>query len=198
MNTISSAIAIITLVLLSGCRSESAVSKEGEGTVDRAVDFQIAVRSNPYGQGDSLNEGEFLVVSSNVLPIHSTGGPGHVVCNHDGVIMELQWEGVRLFQTRIDQHHSPDTRIAFDNCRFVIKNQLVYPDGQSHRLGSAVRDSLNLNTEFDFMFSPLTFSSGVEEKEHALVIRGRLLPQAKPAKPLTIPKMSGAITENAG
>ena len=196
MNTISSAIAIITLVLLSGCRSESAVSKEGEGTVDRAVDFQIAVRSNPYGQGDSLNEGEFLVVSSNVLPIHSTGGPGHVVCNHDGVIMELQWEGVRLFQTRIDQHHSPDTRIAFDNCRFVIKNQLVF-GGTSHGIGSET-PSRNFNTEFDWMYGPVTFPSGVDDDVIVLVIRGRLLPQPESARPLTIPQMPDVTAESDG
>ncbi|TWT61525.1 hypothetical protein [Rubinisphaera italica] len=196
MKMVSSAIAVITLISLSGCGSETAVWTESAAAIDCAIEVQIAVRSQPYRQGDGINDGDFLVVSSNVFPIQSTGGPSHVVCNNDGVIIEMQWDDVRLLQTRIDQHQSPETRLSFDNFRCVIMNKLVV-GSTSHGMVSGP-NSRNLNTEFDWLFSPLTFSSGVEKNERTLVIRARLLPQIESAKPLTIPQMPDTATENAG
>lgn len=197
MKIISSNTAIIAFLLLSGCRSESEVWVAKTGGTDCAIEVQIAVRSEPYRQGDNMNDGDFRVVSSNVLPIHSVGGPSSVVCNQDGVIVEIQWDDVRLLQTRVDQHHNPETQISFDNLRFVIKNQLVRPDGIKHRIDSGP-DSQTLSTEFDLMFSPITFSATGDEYERALVIRARLLPHDEPANPLVISQMPDVALDNDG
>lgn len=199
MKLVSSALAYITLVLLSGCGTETSSAVRDAGLIDCAIEIQIAVRVQPYREGDglSMNEGDFLVVSSNVFPIRSKGGSGHVVCNSDGAVMDIEWSSVRLIKSRKDQHHSFEKRIIFDDFRFQLNNQVVRPDGVSHGFGSGP-GSLTLTKEFDITQGPATFSSGVEEKDHALLVRARLLPSIKPAEPLAIPQMSEVSGENAG
>ena len=196
MKIVSSAFAHVTLVLLSGCGGESTSVFRDAGAINCSIEIQIAVRSQPYRTGDGMNEGDFLVVSSNIFPIRSTGGPGHVVCNSDGVIMEIQWDGVQLLESRIDQHHSFEKRISFDNFRFQLNNQIVRPDGVSHRFGSGPR-LLTLSTEFDLTHGPMTFSSRTGKEERALMVRARLT-KTEPAKPLAIPQTPELSTESAG
>ena len=43
-----------------------------------------------------MTDGDWRVAATCVLPVHSTGGPGHVVSNTDGTIIELQWGDVRM------------------------------------------------------------------------------------------------------
>jgi len=197
MKIVSSALAHITLVLLSGCGGESTPVFRDAGPINCSIEIQIAVRSQPYRKGDGMNEGDFLVVSSNIFPIHSTGGPGHVVCNSDGVVMEIKWDEVQLLESRMNQHHSFEKTISFDNFRLQIHNQIVRPDGVSHSFHGSP-NSLALSTEFGLIQTPLAFSSSAEKKERALIIRARLLPKAKPAKSLTIPQTPEFATEIAG
>lgn len=185
MKPVYSATAVILLVL-TGCSSQSDLWTEKAGDVDTAIEVEIAIRSHPFEPGDAINEGEFVVVSSNVIPIRSTGGPGHTISDSDGVIMELQWDDVRLLQSRIDQHHPSVSRISFENIRFNIQNQLVRPDGVTHRLGAGP-DSLTLDSTFDPIMSPLNFSAPADDAERTLVIRARLLTEPPPARPLSLP-----------
>jgi len=160
---------------------------------DCAIEVQIAVRSEPYRQGDRMNGGDFFVVSSSVFPIHSTAGPGHVVCNSDGVIAEIRWDGVRRWQ------HGTEQRISFEKLRFNMKNQLVLPNGTSYGFGFGYSNQpTTLSGEFDILLGPATFESGVEKKKRAFMARARLLPQTEPAKPLSIPEMPDFVTAAAG
>jgi hypothetical protein len=81
-------------VLLSGCGRKSLQSTT-ESSINCAVEIQIAVVSG-LNEGDKLDDGEWQVAASCILPVHSTGGPGHVVCNTDGTVIELQWEDVQM------------------------------------------------------------------------------------------------------
>jgi hypothetical protein len=81
-------------VLLSGCGRKSLQSTT-ESSINCAVEIQIAVVSG-LNEGDKLDDGEWHVAASCILPVHSTGGPGHVVCNTDGTVIELQWEDVQM------------------------------------------------------------------------------------------------------
>lgn len=166
-----------------------AADSKNAGTIDCAIEIQISVRSEPYKPGDVIKDGDFFVVSSNVFPIHSTGGAGHVVGNSNGVIMEVEWDAVRLLERRHDQHHSPEKQIVFDNFRFHIKNPIVLPNGSSYPKGisSGGEPRTALLTEFDLPFAMVPFGPSLEKNERALVIRARLLPKIEPAKPLTIP-----------
>jgi len=197
MKILSSVLALITLVLFSGCDGESSSVSRDTGSIDCAIEIQIAVRVQPYREGDGMNEGEFLVVSSNVFPIRSTGGPGHAICNSDGAVMEIEWSSVQMLQSRKDQHHRFKKRIAFGDFRFELNNQVVRPDGVSHGFGSNP-GSLTLTTEFDVTQGPVTFSSGAGRNDHALLVRSRLLAKNKTANPLVIPQMPEVTAENAG
>lgn len=181
----------VTLLVLAGCSNQSDLWAEKAGDVAAAIEVEIAIRSHPFEPGDAINEGEFFVVSSNVIPIRSTVGPGHAISSVDGVIMELQWDDVRLLQSRNDQYHRYESRISFENVRFNIQNQLVRPDGVTHLPGSGP-DSLTLDGTFHPIFSPLNFSSPADDGERALVIRARLLTEPPPARPLSLP------VDNAG
>lgn len=185
MKPIYSATAIALLVL-SGCSSQSDVWTEKSGDIDTAIEVEIAVRSHSFERGDAINEGKFFVVSSNVIPIRSTGGPGHTLSDSDGVIVELQWDDVRLLQNRLNQHAPLESRVLFQNVRFNIHNQLVRPDGVTHSIGSTPA-SLTLDGTFDPIVSPLTFSSPADDVQRALLIRARLLTEELPAKPLSLP-----------
>ncbi len=147
------------------------------------MEVEIAVRSEPYRPGDRIDEGDFSVVSSSVIPIGSTGGPARIVCNTDSVVFELEWRDVQLFKSRKDQHSEPNARLSFHDCRFRIKNQIVRPDGVAHQL--SMRSDLTLDQSFDPIFSPLTFSSDGGD-ERTLVIRARLVPEAPATKPLPL------------
>ncbi len=199
MKSVSSVIALITLALLPGCGSESTPGFIDTASIDCAIEVQIAIRSEPYKRGDRINEGDFRVMSSNVFPIHSTGGAGHGVMSSNGANMEVRWDRVRLQERRLDQHHSPEKRIAFDNFGFQIKNPIVLPNGTSYPngLGHSERKRM-LTTEFD-SFVAATFSSEAEKKPRLFVIRARLLPEAGSAKPLIIPQtMPDVATDSAG
>lgn len=185
MKVVYSALANMTLILLTGCGSESSSVLRDTGDIDCAIEIQIAVRSQPYREGEGMNAGDFYVASSNVFPIRSAGGPGHVISKSDGVIMEIEWSGVQLRERRKDQHHSFKNRISFDDFRFQLINQVLRPDGTSHGFGSGP-GSMTLGPEFDVTQGPVTFSAGVDNKESALVVRARLLPGTDPVMPLAI------------
>jgi len=182
----------LSFVLLCGCERESKVWIEDPGGHESAVEIQIAVRSDPYQLGDSVNEGDFSIVSACVLPISSIGGPGHAICNQDGAIIEMKWRDATLLQTRLDQHHPPTRQIRFDKFRFAIRNEIVRPDGTRHRVSSGPA-SQTLGNEFDWLISPITFSSEEGNSERALVVRARFLPEIESVKPLPISALAGHV-----
>lgn len=101
----------------------------------------------------------------------------------------MEWRDVTRLKTKLDQHHRTKRRIQFDNFRFAIRNELVRPDGTTHRL-SSTPDSQTLGTEFDWLISPITFQSEESKNELAIVVRARFLPGIESAKPLPILPLS--------
>lgn len=189
--------ATIAFVLLCGCERESEVWIEDSGSHESGVEVQIAVRSDPYQLGDSVNEGDFSIVTACLLPIGPTGGPGHAICNQDGTIVEMNWRGVTVLKTRLDQHHPAKRQIRFDNFRFAIRNEIVRPDGTRHRVSSGTA-SQTFGTDFEWLISPITFSSEEGKNVQALVVRARFLPEIEPAKPLPISPPAGDVAGTNG
>lgn len=185
-----SIITALSFVLLCGCERESEVWIEDPGGHESAIEIQIVVRSDPYQLGESVNEGDFSIVSACVLPIDTTGGPGHAICCQDGAIIEMKWREATLLKTRRDQHHPAKREIRFDEFRIAIRNEIVRPDGTRHRVSSGPA-SQPLGNEFDWLISPITFSSEEGKNERALVIRARFLPEIESPKPLPILALAG-------
>ena len=189
----AAASAAICLMAISGCGEQSSAWAPTPGPIDCAVEVQIAVRSQPYSHGDAINDGDFDVLSTNVLPIKSDGGTGHIVSKNEKSVVELSWDAVKLTQKRKDQHHAPIFQIAFENCQFNIKNEIVRPDGTSHGLGTETATWV-VTEDFDPKFSPITFTAA-DGTEQALVIRTRLLTQPTKAEPLDLADELKAATD---
>ena len=177
------------LVTLSGCGSNTS-AESSKSNINCAVEVQIAVRSEPYKTGDTVNSGTYEVLSSNLFPIRSTGGRGHAISNTNGTIIEISWDSVRLLTYNAEQ------RIRFDDFSYVIRNEIQPPDGIRHRFGSSTK-TMTLNTDFDWLQSPLAYAvkgqrrSQNRDNHRSLVIRGRLLTQTTDAKPLRISPLAG-------
>ncbi len=73
MNKLSSLI-LLTAVMLSCC-GRNPVQPTTESSINCAVEIQIAVVSG-LNEGDKMDDGEWHVAASCILPVHSTGGPG--------------------------------------------------------------------------------------------------------------------------
>lgn len=178
-----SVIALTAAWLLPGCVGDSVAGSTNEGSIDCAIEFQIAAVSG-LKQDDRLNDGDWRIAASCVLPVHSDGGPGHVVCNTDGTIVDIQWADVRL----VDDGKS----IAFGDCRWAIRNRIDRRDGVSHTIGGqSPNDTTYFSTDFQWLASCELDTALRQRSGRRLVIRGRLLPEAPPAQPLNLADMTG-------
>ena len=183
MKELSSVIAVLAMLVLSGCGGESAASPENADSIDCAVEIQIAVVSGRK-PGDEITEGDWRVAAACALPVHSTGGPGHVMSNTNGTIIELQWTDVRMM---------PDgKRIEFGGGRWRIRNRIDRRDGNSQTLaGGASNPPLSFATDFEWLGSCDLDTAGEQDSDRKLVIRGRLLPKVPPARPLNLEEAVG-------
>ena len=191
MKQLSVALLITALASISGCQPVTSAELRNETDIHCNIEIQIAVRSEPYKTGDAVNSGKYHVLSSNLFPIHSIGGSGHVVSNTNGTIIEICWNKVQLIT------FDGEKRVQFDDFSYVIKNQIQPPDGINHRFGSSTK-SMTLNTEFDWLQSPLAYAvsgqrrSQNRDNHRSLVVRGRLLKKVAAAKPLRISASAGS------
>ncbi len=187
------AVATICVTAITGCGEQSSAWMPSPGPIDCEVEVQIAVRSQPYSEGDVINDGNFKVLSTTILPIKSNGGRGHVVSKNDEAVVELHWDAVTVSQMRKDQHHEPKLQIEFENCRLEIKNDIVRPDGTSHRLG-AESASWIAGEDYELKFSPITFTAD-DDNERAIVVRTRLIKQATKAASIDVGATLNAETD---
>ena len=182
MKELSSVIALMA-VLLSGCGGDSAAASKNAASIDCAIEIQIAVVSG-LKPGHKQTDGDWHVAAACVLPVRSTGGPGHVVSNTDGTIIELQWSDVRLSDN--------GKFIAFGGCEWEIKNRIDSRDGNRWTLGrGVVNNTTNFGTdsEWNWLVGPVTLDSGLSDRK--FVIRGRMLPKALLTQPLKLEEMAG-------
>lgn len=187
MKSLYSAMALMSVLPLSGCGGNSAAVPQN-ANIDCAVEIQLAVVTD-WNPEEDLQSGDWEVAASWVFPVDSAG-PGHVVCNTDGAIIELEWS---------DVHTSNDgTEIGFDGFGWKIQNRIDRRDDVSQTLGGR---ELNGTRGFDTDFMP--FSSNEldtaldddelrQQSDRSLVIRGRVLPAAPAAEPLRL----GELTES--
>lgn len=183
MKELSSAIALTAVLMLSGCGGGSAAESRNAASIDCAIEIQIAVVSG-MKPGDSINDGDWHVAAGCVLPVHSTGGPGHVVSNTDGTIIELLWNDVRMM------HYGK--RIEFGGGQWRIRNRIDRRDGISQTLGGGVSNPpLSFGTDFEWLGACEIDTGLTERTGHRLVIRGRMLPKTPPALPLNLEERAG-------
>lgn len=187
MKALTSIIAPVAMLLLSGCGGATVAESENAVAIDCAIEIQIAVVSGRETVGD-LNEGDWRVAAACVLPVHSTGGPGHVICNTDGAIIEIKWSDVRLLNN--------DSDIAFDGFDWRIHNPLDRRDGVSQTIGwSGADDTESFSTDFYWLATceldtMLSDEALREQSDRRLIIRGRLLPETPPAQPLDLAELT--------
>jgi hypothetical protein len=156
-------------------------------TIDCAIEIQIAVVTD-LKPGHKMTDGDWHVAAACVLPVRSTGGPGHVVSNTDGTIIELQWSDVRLIHD--------GKWIAFDDFEYVIRNRIDCRSGTSYsNLGSRQLNSprtFPTDSEWYWIAGKVGLAPASREPfDRWLVIRGRYLPKAPPAQPLHLEEMAG-------
>ena len=187
MKELFSVIALMA-VWLSGCGGGSTAGSSDAVTIDCAVEIQIAVVSGRK-PGDTINEGDWRVAAACVLPVRSTGGPGHVVSSTDGAVIELQWSDVLMIHG--------GKMIAFSDCEWRLRNRVNRRDGVSHGFGGRLlNNTRNFGKEFEWISSveidtTLSDKTLREQSDRSLVIRGRLLPEAPPAEPLDLAALTG-------
>jgi hypothetical protein len=137
--------------------------------------------------GDNMKDGDWRVAASCVLLIRSTGGPGYVVSNTDGTIVRIRWSDVRLIRDGIE----------FDGFDWALDNRIVHRDGVSHGFSGsfgrteAVRDKRHFGTDFEWLGSCEIDTALRQQSDRRLVIRGRMLPETPPARPLNLAEMTG-------
>lgn len=184
-NLNSLTIGLFAAVLIFGCGKNSEVWSEKSGGIKAALHIEIALRTPSFEVGDSLRSGEYSILSSHVIPVDSDGGAGHHISQVDGVSLELSWDSVTAFQSRIDQRAVEETRIEFDQMQVKIGNPIVGPNGVSHRVASGP-GSLVLTSEYELIISPLRFQESNHEGGQDLIIRARVLDKAPPVKDITL------------
>ena len=146
--------------------------------INCAVEIQIAVVSG-HEQGDTMDDGEWHITASCILPVHSTGGPGHVVCNTDGTVIELQWDDVRMIQS--------GRRISLRGGQWRIRNRIDRRDGVSQTIGGGVSNPPpSFGPDFEWLASCEIDTMLAEPTGRKLVVRGRLLPDEPATKPLSL------------
>lgn len=141
---------IIFTVLLAGCCKRKSTTQEPV-KYDSCLEFQIALRMTPLNAGDGCNVGEFKVITSNIVPVHREGGPGHVVSDVNGVFVEMHWSDVEPVG---------ETGVNFTDFRWRIHNRLLCSDSETRKwAGWSGRISPNtqgFSTEFDALVSPVS------------------------------------------
>ncbi len=176
MNKLSSLI-LLTAVMLSGC-GRNPVQPTTESSINCAVEIQIAVVSG-LNEGDPMDDGEWRVAASCILPVHSTGGPGHVVCNTDGTVIELQWDDVQMTHA--------GKRIRLGGGQWRIRNRIDRRDGVSQTIGGGVsHPPPSFGPDFEWLASCEIDTMLAEPTGRKLVVRGRLLPDEPATKPLSL------------
>jgi hypothetical protein len=173
----------MAVLLLSGCGGESAAESKNTATIDCAIEIQIVVVS-ALKPGYKINDGDWHVAAACVLPVHSTGGTGHIISNANGTIIELQWDDVRIMHN--------GKRIEFAGGQWRIRNRIDRRDGISQTLGGgASSPPLSFGTDFEWLAS-CEIDTGLSERTgRKLVIRGRMLPKTPPALPLNLEERAG-------
>lgn len=170
------------LSLHSGCGCGAAAESDAAVAIDSAVEIQIAVVSG-LKEGDSITDGDWRIAATCVLPVHSTGGPGHVVSNTDGTIIELQWSDVR----RTHQGKF----IEFDDGQWRIRNRIARRDNVIQSVGGGVSNPpLSFGADPGWLASCDLDTAGAMESERKLVIRGRLLQKTPPPNVLNLAEMT--------
>lgn len=178
MRSLRPLLATCPVLLILGCSSGSAGPDSHAAPIDVVVEIQVAVVSG-LSEGDSNDDGTWEVATDWVLPIRSSGGPGHVVCNHDGMILELSWDDV----TTIDHVQ----RLKFDGGEWRIVNPIQRGDWTTNRLaGGKSSPPLSFGNDFDWLVSCEIDTKRPESDRRRLVVRGRLLPQNPPVQPLVL------------
>jgi hypothetical protein len=176
MNKLASLILLAT-VMLSGC-GRNPVQPTTESSINCAVEIQIAVVSG-LNEGDSMDDGEWHVATSCVLPVRSTGGPGHVVCKTDGTVIELQWDDVQMTDA--------GNRIRLEGGQWQIRNRIVRRDGVSQTIGGGVsHPPPSFGPDFEWLAACEIDTMLAEPTGRKLVVRGRLLPDAPTIEPLNL------------
>ena len=176
MNKLASLI-LLTAVMLSGCGRNS-VQPTTESSINCAVEIQIAVVSG-LNEGDTMDDGEWRVAASCILPVHSTGGPGHVVCNTDGTVIELQWDDVQMTHA--------GKRIRLGGGQWRIRNRIDRRDGVSQTIGGGVsHPPPSFGPDFEWLASCEIDTMLAEPTGRKLVVRGRLLPDEPTIEPLSL------------
>lgn len=163
----------LVMLTMSG-RSSQAVadSSATKPVASCAVELQMAIRSEWYKTHDSLDSGDFQIVSTSVFPIESAGGPGQVVANSDGVITKLYWRDVRLGRRRSGEQY-----LEFEDFGCEITNRIdVYGIVYTNFPGGYAVGSTRLWKEFDLLVSPLQTKT-LDGQERVFVVRARLLPK---------------------
>ena len=183
MKSLPPLIALVGMLLLPGCGVESAAESENAVTIDCAIEVQIAVVSG-LEAGYKMDDGDWQIAATCVFSVQSAGGPGHVVCNTDGTIMELQWNDVRM------THYGK--RITFGGGQWWIRNRIERSDGVSHTVGGGVSNPpLSFGTDFDWLATCEIDTGLTERTGRRLVIRGRMLPKTPPVLPLILEERTG-------
>ena len=151
--------------------------------IDCAVEMQIAVVSG-LKPDDNISDGEWHLAATGILPVRSSGGPGHVVSNTNGVVIELQWDDVRMTHD--------GKRIKFDGGKWRIMNRIDRRDGVSQTVeGGPSRPALNIGMEFEWLASCEIDTMFTERAGRRLVIRARVLPETPSAPPLKLEERAG-------
>ena len=182
MKELFSAIALLSVLLLTGCSAKSAASSKVASGINSTLEIQITVLS---GFKPGKTDGDSHVAASCVLPVHSTGGPGHVVCNTDGTMIELQWSGVRLIED--------GSVIEFDGFEWGIKNRIDRRDGvKMSKLGHRELDqTTNFGTDFRWLAACQLDTASRHKSDRQFVIRGRMLLKAPPVPSLNLEELAG-------
>lgn len=169
---------ISTAFALGGCEEPSNRNAENPRSVDCAIEIQVAVVSG-RGENAPLDEGDWRVAAQCILPITSSGGPGHVVSSTDGTIVELRWDGVRM--------DGDGTGIVFNELEWQLRNQIERRDGVSQRVGIRRLDPPRVfRSEFDWLATCELDTAGELKSDRRLVIRGRVLPEAPTPTPINL------------
>lgn len=184
MKELSSVIALTAMLILSGCSGDFDARSRNAVDIECAVEIQIAVVSGRK-PGDEITDGDWSVAAACVLPIHSTGGPGHVVSNNNGAIIELQWNNVHMMHD--------GKYVEFGDGQWRIRNRIDRRDGTSQGFGGGVSTPpLSFGNDFDWLSSCDLDTADDVQSDRKLVIRGRLLRAVPPAEPLNLAVLTGS------
>jgi hypothetical protein len=164
---------IFTVLLVGSCKRNSTPQEPVK--YDSCLEFQVALRMTPLNVGDGYNDGEFKVITSNIVPIHREGGPGHVVSDVNGVIVEMQWS---------DVEPAGRNGVNFTDFRWIIRNRLLCSDSEtrwwSDWSGRVSPNTQGFSTEFDALVTPVSIHpkshDSAERPPPILFLRCRWLP----------------------